>query len=311
MEEEVKIQKQGEPETTQSAPSADKRKKLKRYAFLCGGILLSGLLRAVGLHIFVLPNRFAPGGVTGIATLLENFTKISSGYWLLAMNLPLLFASFFLIGKRFGVISSIGIILQSSLLVLFDMIDGFPTYTTYPDLAAIAGGVVCGIGIGLMLKIGGSNGGTDIISTFIYKHFSALNISWFIFTLDSMVVATSFFIYNMDFTPVLLSFAEMFASAKASELILYGFRGGVKFEIITAYPDELAKALLKKLHRGVTMIDVRGAYTGEQKTMLICLVRNSQVSKFQKILANYPDAFAYISSTSDIMGRGFRSDLLP
>lgn len=286
----------------------------RRYCIIGLIIIASAILRALSIHIFVVPNQFAPGGVTGIATMIENFTGLSSGIFIFAINMPLLIASFFLISKRFAIISAIGTVLQSGMLVVFDMIeDAFLAnpiiYTENPALAAIAGGVLGGAGIGLMLKIGGSSGGTDIIATYIYKHFSATNISWFIFMLDSVVVVISFFIYQNNFTPVLLSFAEMYASAKASDLVVCGFKGAVKFEIITSSGEELSKELMARLHRGVTAIEAKGMYTGASKTMLVCLVRRSQISMFQKILAGYPDTFAYISSATDVIGQGFKSDI--
>lgn len=287
--------------------------KAKQYTFLAFAILLSGILRAFGVHFFILPHDFAVGGVTGIATMLENSTGLSSGIYMFAINMPLLIAAFFLISKRFAVTSALGIVLQSGLLILLKAID-FPQYdeeTANAVLAAVAGGVLGGAGGGLMLKIGGSCGGTDVIATFIYKRFSATNVSWFIFILDSTVVLVSFFFYGNTLTPVLLALVEMFASARASETILYGLNAALKFEIITSSPKELSEELMKKLHRGVTAIEAKGMYTGTGKTMLVCVVRRSQVSTFQKILKKYPDTFAYISPTSEVIGNGFKSKISP
>ncbi len=293
-----------------TAPAVSKKKKprFKQYAFLSLAILLSGVLRAFSVHCFIIPNNFAPGGVTGIATMLQMATGLNSGIFMFAINLPLLIGAFFLINKRFAITTFIGILLQSGLLMLLELWK-MPQYADNAILAAIAGGVIGGAGIGLMLKIGGSSGGTDIIATFIYKHFSFTNVSWFIFILDSIVVFVSFFVYDNVLTPVLLALVEMFCSAKANETILYGFKTALKFEIITSSPDELSKELMQKLHRGVTAIKATGMYTGSDKTMLVCIVRRRQVSAFQKILAKYPDTFGYISTTNEVMGLGFKSDI--
>lgn len=286
--------------------------KVKQYAFLTAAILLSGLLRALSVHCFIIPNNFASGGVTGIAAMLQAGTGINSGIFILGINLPLLVASFFLINKKFAVTTAIAIVLQSGLLLLFEKIRFYTYVDPYNSvLSAVAGGVLGGAGIGLMLKIGGSSGGTDIIATFIYKHYSATNVSWFIFILDSIVVFVSFFVYGYVLTPVLLSLTEMFASARANELIVYGFKAALKFEIVTTRPEELSKELMVKLHRGVTAIQAKGMYSGTDKTLLVCIVRRRQVSAFQKILNTYPDSFAYISTTSEVMGLGFKSDVAP
>lgn len=282
--------------------------KLKQHSFLVFAILVSAFLRALSVHCFVIPNNFAPGGVTGIATMLQDATGLNSGIFITAINLPLLVASFFLINKKFAVTTAIAIVLQSALLLLFEKVNFFMYRDEYNTvLSAVAGGILGGAGIGLMLKIGGSSGGTDIIATFIYKHYSATNVSWFIFILDSVVVFVSFFVYGYALTPVLLSLTEMFASARANELILYGFKAALKFEIVTSRPDELSKELMAKLNRGVTAITAKGMYSGSDKTLLICIVRRRQVSAFQKILNSYPDSFAYISTTSEVMGLGFKS----
>ncbi len=293
---------------TAAATPAKKKPKLRQYSFMGLVILLSGVLRAISVHCFIIPNNFAPGGVTGIATMLQKATGWNSGIFMFAINLPLLVGAFFLINKRFAITTFIGILLQSGFLMLLEYWK-MPQYADSAILAAIAGGVVGGAGIGLMLKIGGSSGGTDVIATFIYKHFSFTNVSWFIFILDSVVVFVSFFVYNNALTPVLLALVEMFCSAKANETILYGFKTALKFEIITSSPEELSKELMQKLHRGVTAIKAKGMYTGSDKTMLVCIVRRRQVSAFQKILAKYPDTFGYISTTNEVMGRGFISDI--
>jgi uncharacterized membrane-anchored protein YitT (DUF2179 family) len=293
---------------TAAAAPAKKKPKLRQYSFMGLAILLSGVLRAISVHCFIIPNNFAPGGVTGIATMLQKATGWNSGIFMFAINLPLLVGAFFLINKRFAITTFIGILLQSGFLMLLEYWK-MPQYADSAILAAIAGGVVGGAGIGLMLKIGGSSGGTDVIATFIYKHFSFTNVSWFIFILDSVVVFVSFFVYNNALTPVLLALVEMFCSAKANETILYGFKTALKFEIITSSPEELSKELMQKLHRGVTAIKAKGMYTGSDKTMLVCIVRRRQVSAFQKILAKYPDTFGYISTTNEVMGRGFISDI--
>lgn len=212
--------------------------------------------------------------------------------------------------KKFAIMSGGAILLSSGLMVLFKYI-GFPTCAaanpTDADriLYAIAGGIVGGTGGAIILKLGGSSGGTDIIASLIQKKYSATNVSWFIFLLDSTVVLASAAVYDNPIVPILLSFVEMFASAKVTETILQGFKSALKFEIITSRPDELSHEIIEKLHRGVTMVSAKGMYTGADKAMLICVLRKRQLSQFRMILRQYPDAFAYISGTSEVMGRGF------
>lgn len=289
---------------------ASEKMTAKSWIFLIVGILVAGVVRAIGIYCFITPNQFAPGGVTGIATMLENKLpgNPNAGYFLLAMNVPLIIIAFIFLGKRFAIISGTAIVLSSALMVLLEKI-GFPTFAFEQDkiLPAIAGGIIGGVGIAIMIKLGGSSGGTDVIATIIQKKHSATNVTWFIFLLDSSVVIVSFFVYGFNIVPVLLSFVEMFASSKVAETILQGFKSALKFEIITSNPEELSQEIMQKLHRGVTMMAAKGMYTGEERAMLICVLRKRQLSQFRDILKKYTDTFAYLSGTSEVVGCGFSS----
>lgn len=280
----------------------------KGWVILVLGVLVAGAVRAIGLYTFVIPNDFAPGGITGIGSIVEYLCGINAGYILLAVNTPLVIVAFIFIGRRFAVISGFAILLSSGLMILFEYVN-FPRFVVANDriLAAIAGGLICGVGIAIMLKLGGSNGGTDVIATIIQKYYSATNISWFIFMLDSTVVIASIFVYDNSIVPALLSFVEMFASSKVTEVILQGFKSALKFEIITNNPEEISQEIITKLHRGVTMVTAKGMYTGEEHAMLVVVLRKRQLSPLRDILKKYPDTFGYISSTSEVMGRGFTS----
>ena len=281
----------------------------KSWLILIFGIMVAGVVRAIGVYAFVVPNNFAPGGVTGVGSIIEYLWGINAGYIIAAINVPLIIIAFIFIGKRFAIISGFAILLSSGLMVLFEYVK-FPTFVLQNDkiLAAIAGGLICGVGIAIMLKLGGSNGGTDIIATLIQKKFSATNIAWFIFLVDSTVVIASIFVYKNSLVPALLSFVEMFASSKVAELILQGFKSALKIEIITNHYDDISQEILQLLHRGVTKITATGMYTGEEHAMLVCIIRKRQLTQLRTILKKYPDTFAYISGTSEVVGRGFASN---
>lgn len=288
----------------------------KKWLVLITAVFASGLFRAIGVYSFIVPNHFAPGGVTGIASMLEFGTKINAGYFLAAINIPLIVIAFIFIGKRFSIISGIAILLSSGLMIVFEYIPHFPrlvadTYGADRILFAVAGGILNGTGGAIIIKVGGSSGGTDIVATLIQKKYSATNIAWFIFLLDSTVVIASGFVYGnlselrQALVPILLAFVEMFTSGKVMETILQGFKSALKFEIITSHPEELSQEIITKLHRGVTSVTAKGMYTGEERAMLICVLRKRELSQFRAILKKYPDSFAYIGNTSEVVGRGF------
>lgn len=285
--------------------------KTKNLLLTAALVLAASFVRAAGVHCFIVPNAFAPGGITGIGSLVEFMTSneshagFSAGYTILILNIPLLIIAFLFLGRKFAVLTAIATILSSVLTVVFQRID-FYVYTDERILAAAAGGIFTGLSLALMLKAGGTMGGTDIIATFIQRKHSATNVAWFIFALDSTVVIGSLFFFKNGLTPAILSFIEMFSSSKMCDVITSGSKSAIKFEIVTTKPQELSDAILKRLERGVTKLDAVGMYTDEPRAVLVCLIRRRQVSEFRKLIkAIDPDAFAYMSQASEVLGLGF------
>ena len=137
-------------------------------------ILASGIVRALAIYIFVTPNEFAPGGINGIAVLLEAVTHVNSGYYLIALNVPLFFVAFFLLGKSEAIISTLSMLLTSGLLIVFDYIPGMNEIRYAPEynaiLASIAGGVLLGLALAIMLRSCGTSGGTTVLASLSTKN---------------------------------------------------------------------------------------------------------------------------------------------
>lgn len=274
-------------------------------------VLGSGLVRALAIYIFVSPNNFAPGGINGIAVLLEYIFSISSGWFLFALNVPLFLVAFFCLGKREAVMSTLSMTVTSVLLIVFDLIPGFPKYQTSSNafLAAIAGGILLGVALAIMLKFCGTSGGTTILASLVNKKFHAINISWLTFLFDAVVVTISFFVYNpgASFTvkldPVLVALVSLFVTSKVCDMVLQGFKIAYKFEIITTHPEEISDEILTKLKHGVTMMPAVGMYSHESRSLLVCVIRKRQIADLQKIIKKYSDTFAYFSPTAEVIGK--------
>ncbi len=295
-------------------------KYIKEYVI----VFFAAVLQAVGVYVFVQPNNFSPGGFLGIGTFVEYLTngKITAGVLFFIINIPLIILAFFKFKKDFIVKTIITIFLDSLFLDLLAYTP-MPQFVVDPNkgmgyafiLAAIAGGIMCGASQALLLKVDGCNGGTEIIGGLLQKKFPATNIAWFIFALDSSVVVLSaFFGDTANFggagfapvlIPMLLSLCKMFCASKTNETILRGMSSAIKFEVVTPHGEELGKEITTKLARGVTIINAKGAYTGADKQLLICILRKRQMASFKRILSRYPDTFAYMVSTSEVYGIGF------
>lgn len=294
--------------------SESKQAKNTLYSvFIYFMIILGGTVRALNLQIFVLPNDFAPGGVTGLSAMLQFVTNLNSGIFLLIFNLPLILVGAFFLGKTFAIRTTVSSLTTSGLLLLFAFLEekGFSfskiSYleTKDPLLAAFAGGVLSGLTLAILIKSGSSTGGSDIIASILHKKRPDMNLGSFIFIIDAAVVAVSVFVYNRGLDPALLAFIMIFVSTTICDTILAGAKSAQKFEIITKDPEKVSNEIMSKLSRGVTLLPAKGMYTQENSFLLICIVRKRQIPIMQKIIRDNPDTFCYVSSTSDVYGNGF------
>ncbi len=297
---------------------SDTLKKIRTYliAFVLP-VLVSGVVRAIGIYTFVSPNKFAPGGVNGAAVLLEEAIGWSSGWFLLMLNVPLFFLAFFLLGKKEAILSTLSMLLTSGLLIVFGWIDGFPrfdgTATTEPIayglLGAVAGGIFLGVALAVMLRCCGTAGGTAIPASIVNKKWKFISVSWLTSFFDAIVVFASVFVYNKDasfalkLVPVLLALVSLFVTSKTCDVIINGFKTAYKFEIITKQPEEIAREIMEKTHHGATMMRATGMYTHEEHDVLVCIIRKRQIAEVQRIIKRYPGTFAFFSPTTEVYGK--------
>ena len=276
-------------------------------------ILSSGIVRALAIYIFVTPNEFAPGGINGIAVLLEAVTRVNSGYYLIALNVPLFFVAFFLLGKSEAIISTLSMLLTSGLLIVFDYIPGMNEIRYAPEynaiLASIAGGVLLGLALAIMLRSCGTSGGTTVLASLVNKKFRNLSVSAMTSAFDACVVFASFFVYHQGepFTakldPVLLALISLLVTSKICDFVLQGFKVAYRFEIITDRAEELAKEIMERTHHGVTEMSATGMYSHEGRALLVCVIRKRQIGELQRILRRYPGTFASFSPVSEVYGK--------
>ncbi|MDR3293395.1 MAG: YitT family protein [Clostridiales bacterium] len=292
-------------------------KKSKGFLFTknAGILVFAALMRCISVYIFTVPNKFAPGGVTGIASMLYNSPlKLNVSIMLFVLNIPLLILAFFKMNKGFALKTAIVIALLSVGVELMGRFN-VPQYGINEGadkmLASLFGGAFAGISLALTFKVNASSGGTDVVGAVIQKRYSATNVAWFILAFDSIIIVVSGFVFN-DFVPVMYSFVSLFVTSKVSEIITNGFTTAVTFTVITKKPKEFGMRVINELHRGVTSIKSVGLYTGLENTVLQCVVRKRQVSEFHRILKETDkDAFAYAMPATEVLGQGFTEDIRP
>ena len=275
------------------------QEKKIRKEIKCGLLaVLSAVLSAVGLWVFVYPSDFAPSGVDGIATMLQYLTGVNAGIYTFALNLPLLIAAWFILKKRYVLYTIAYTVLTSALLIVLEAVD-FYQYQTATDglIPAIFGGVAQGV-TGMMLKIGASAGGVDVAACMVQKKMPHKNVESLIALFSVVIVGVSYFVF-WDLNSILLSVVEIFACEKVTEMILRDSRNAVEFKIVTDNPKEIGDEILYDLRKGATVMDGRGLFTENGKTVIFCVVSYRQIPEFLALVAKYEGTFVYYS---DVMG---------
>lgn len=280
-------------------------KKLWSYS----SIVIIAVLLAFNYYIFIITNSFAPAGLNGIATMIQYKTGFSISYMSLLINIPLSVLSYFLIQKDFAVktllfslVYSLSFLfLQSSKLSSIQYnAEGHDTI--YP---VIISGVISGVVYGICFRNNASTGGTDVISRYINKVKPATNFFVVTFILNGTVAVASVFVYSsgdMNYKPAALCIIYCFISTFVGNLLLKSTKTAYKFTLITTHRDELVEELTHKLHHGCTEIDATGTYTGEKKSVLICVINKHQLNDFQKIVAKYDNTFSYFEIVNETYG---------
>ncbi len=307
---------------TMSATNAKNVKVIAMDILIC---FISALLVSSSLYFFSNYNSFAPGGVTGFASIIGSFladndigeVTLNMSILMFAFNLPIFIALAVFTTRKTGIILIVYLLFQSGLLMLFKYMQaefGLPYYAAFSTdplfaegnnvvFAAIGVGVISGLGFSLMLRRFGASGGTYAISALIKRFKPEKNIAWLAFALDSSVVVLAFFVYGASVNSVISTLTNIFISDLVVDYLLQGLRSGYKFEVITDRPNELANTMMARLHRGVTLLHAEGMYTHTDKSILICIVRKRQIGEFLKLLKEHGATFSYSCKVNEVYGK--------
>ena len=272
--------------------------KLKSVLLTIVGTMITGF----GIGVFLTPNKVVGGGVSGLSTILYHALSIPPGVSFLVINLIFLLIGIRILGVSFTVKTLLGATLISVFVQVFSYI---PLYTDNIILATVFGGVLYGFGIGLGFAAGASTGGTDILGRLIQYKFPTVPIGKLLLFVDGIIIIISLIIFkNIELT--LFGIISLFISSTTIDMVISQLNISRIAFVITEKGDEISELLVSSSPRGVTVIDVVGAYTKDQKKMLFCALKESESEKFQKkILAIDEEAFIVFSESQRIKGNGF------
>ena len=274
------------------------RKKEIAHAYF--QILLGSVIGAAAYPTFLVPNNIAPGGLTGVATILNYVAGWPVGTVSLIMNIPLFLIGYRSMGKIFAFRSLVATVLFS---VLIDVLPLKPI-SEDPLLGTLFGGVVLGIGLGLILRGGATTGGTDMIARMVHRRFSFITVGMFLFALDcAVVLAAAVFIGS---TQALYALINIYVSARVIDAVMVGFGGNKACFVMTSSWERVTDRIMDEVGRGVTHLEARGAYTGKSQPVVMCVASRQEVTALKRIVQEEDEkAFMFITEAHEALGEGF------
>lgn len=280
------------------------QKKIRRYLGMTIGIAIV----AIGINMFFVPNKIAAGGITGLATVLHYLSGLSVGSLMLIFNVPLFIIGIKILDAKYGLKTLYGAI---ALAVLVDVFAPYtPTLTHDILLNSIYGGLLVGVGMGLVFRFRGNTAGTALAAAILHKIFN-ITVGQALLILDFFVVAFAGIVFK---SPELALYAiiAIFVTAKIIDLVQEGPNNSKAFFIMAAEPELLAEGILKEVDRGVTFLQGKGGYTGQDRELLLCVVETSEVTQLKELIYQHdPQAFIIVTDAQEVLGEGFSSKPRP
>lgn len=267
-------------------------------------ITAGAAIYAVAVSFFLDPNSLAPGGVTGIAIILNRVTGLGTGTWIFLINIPIILLGIWKFGFRFILSTMYATVMVSfftNLLIPFD------PATTDPVLASVVGGALSALSLGWVFKAGATTGGTDIIVKVLRLRFPHLKTGSLFLLTDAIIVAASAVVFK-DINIALYAGIVVFICSVLLDVVLYGTDGAKLIYIISDNPEPITKRLLEDLDIGVTYVQGSGAYSGKDKKVIMCVIKKPMAHKAEEIVKEEdPLAFMIVTSATEIYGEGYKS----
>ena len=268
-------------------------------------LIIGCFLLALSFVLFFDPHSIAPGGLTGLAIIINHLIGIPLWLVNLLFNIPLFIIAYKVLTKRECLKTLLGIVFFTLFLKLCE---NFASLQITNDvlLATLTGGVILGIGLGIIFKINGTTGGTDLIGLILNKWLPSISIPKLMGVADFIVVILSI-LATRKIEIGLYSALGLYIAVLVSDMVIQGIYSAKSFTIISNSPEEISNAILEKMSRGVTILSAKGGYTKEEKDALLVVVGKREVSTLRKIVKTVdPNAFVVITDVHEALGEGFK-----
>jgi len=263
-------------------------------------IIVGSFIAAVAFNVFLLPNVIVSGGVSGVSTITSSVFNWDPSVVQLAMNIPLLLICFIFLGKEAGYKTILGSLILPAFIGMLSFME---PWTDAPLLAALFGGVVTGIGLGIVFRAKASTGGTSIIALIIHEHIR-LPLGMSVAIIDGLVIVCALLVFDGEV--VMYSIISLFVISRTIDVVQVGFNHSKTVMIISEYPAEVKQAIFNTINRGVTNLGIKGGYGNSDREMLMCVVAEQEFTLLKDAILDVDEnAFVVVMSASEVWGRGF------
>ncbi len=279
-------------------------RRITRQDVLTGFMVVLGCaILGASFAFLTYPNDIVSGGLTGVAQIINKLTGLPVGILTIVMNIPLFVVAWRKLGLRFIIYSLIGMVMCSVFIDVFSIFD--LTLTNDILLASVYGGLVKGVGSGIIFHYGATTGGSEIGARLLRRKYAYVNFGNISLSIDAVVVIAFAIIFHR-FDSAMYTIITMFVSSRIVNLILYGMANSSVCYIITVEPMQIAAEISRQLGRGGTVLRGEGAYSGQERDVLLCVVRRQQIPALKKIVAEVDDhAFVIVTESHEVFGNNF------
>lgn len=271
--------------------------EIKRYIIL----FIGAIIYAAGLEIFLVPNNVIDGGVVGIAIMARHLTGLPLGIFLIIVNIPFVYLGYKQIGKTFTLSTLFAIFSLSYWTNIFLPIPGL---TNDLFLASVFGGIILGIGVGLIVRYGGSLDGTEIVAILLDKQ-SSFSVGEIIMVINLFILSAAGLVFGWD--RAMYSLVTYFIAAKVIDIVIEGLNESKAVIIVSDQSAAIVDALMARLGRGVTVLHGEGGYSGDKKHILYAVITRLEIAKLKSLIEEIDEnAFVTINDVHDVMGGAFK-----
>ncbi|MDY3983782.1 MAG: YitT family protein [Veillonellaceae bacterium] len=265
-------------------------------------IIIGSLLFGVGINGFILPHKLVSSGMSGVAIILYYLTGIQVGTWNLILNIPILYAAYRWLGRWQVVVTIFGTIIVSLAINVSSGLENLH-WTQDPLVGSVMGGVLSGVGLGIVYRVGGNTGGLDPIA-FIIRKYYGMQIGTILFAINALVLIAAAIVINIESAAITL--IGVYATTIVTNAVVTGFNQRKAVFIVSNKTYEICNGIIHTLGRGATVIEGEGAYTQQEKHVVITVVSLAQLTRLKQIIHEADStAFLFISDAAEVIGAGF------